>query len=365
MTDRQAPDLSLITDPDLRDRVKQARQRFRIDAVFAVEAETILAEQLARNTVKAGRAAELEAMPRSKRRRATTLDHFLKDGPKADDLQFIHSVLAICGLPYERLPVEKRDFRRVQGNMGIMVQAGSMLSPAGEWIDAPLPFGPKARLILMHLCSEAVRQKSPTIEIAETFTAFVREMGFSDSGGKKGPLTAFREQLNALAHCSIRISSTEPNGIRAKQFFPIEEMEVWLSSDARQKSLWPSTVTFSSVMYESLQRHALPVNARVVRAFQGSARQLDIYFWLGWRIHNINEPLNIGWDAIAQQFGSGYARQRAFRARFAQEIAHLKEVLPKLPLKLTEHGLVLHPADPDALALPAPRAVAKSKVARK
>lgn len=347
-----APDISLIRDPDLRKKLEYHRTRTGGVGMFAFEARELIAEQQARDAAASARAAELAAMPREKRRRAQVLHHFLDEAPDAEDIRHLHSVLAICGLPYERIPVEVREFRRVQGNMGIQVQAGSTLLPNGTWVDQPLPFGPKARLILMHLCSEAIRQKSPTIEIAETFTAFVREMGFSDSGGKKGPLTAFKEQLNALAKCSIRISSTEPNRMKSKQFFPIEDMEVWLSADDRQKSLWPSTVTFSSVMYDSLQRHALPVNARVVKAFQGSARKLDIYFWLGWRIYNINEPLAIGWDAIAEQFGTGFARQRDFRAKFNDEISHIKEVLPKLPLKLTENGLVLQPADPDVLALP-------------
>ncbi|NKL08485.1 hypothetical protein GFL39_26895 [Rhizobium leguminosarum bv. viciae] len=192
-----------------------------------------------------------------------------------------------------------------------------------------MPFGPKARLVLMHLCSEAVRHKSPTIEIADNLTTFVRDMGFTDSGGKKGSLTAFKEQLNALAHCSIRISSTEPNKVKANQFFPIEEMEMWLSTDSRQPSLWPSKVTFSGVMYESLQRHAMPYNQRVVRAFQGRARKLDIYFWLNWRMHNIKAQCVISWDAIAEQFGSGSSRQRDFKAQFKEEITHIKEVLPK------------------------------------
>lgn len=31
-----------------------------------------------------------------------------------------------------------------------------------------------------------------------------------------------------------------------------------------QRSLWPSTVTFSPAMYDSLKKHALPLNTRVV-----------------------------------------------------------------------------------------------------
>lgn len=351
----ERPDESRIRDKDLLKELKRHRGRSLSQGMFDLEVTLLLEEQAKRDLAAEQRATELATMPRDKRRRALTQDHFLNEEPQAADIRHLHSVLAICGMPYDRLPLDVREYSREQGNMAIDVTAGSLRGPNGAKVLQPLPFGPKARLILMHLCSEAIRQQSPTIEIADTFTAFVREMGFSDSGGKKGPLTAFREQLNALASCSIKISSWSGNKVRSRQFFPIEEMDVWLSANHDQPSLWPSTVTFSHTMFESLQKHALPVNARAVRAFQGSARKLDLYFWLGWRIHNINEPLHISWEAITEQFGSGFTRQRDFKAKFKEEVSHLKEVLPKLPLNLNEQGLVLSPADPAVLALPPAR----------
>jgi hypothetical protein len=108
-------------------------------------------------------------------------------------------------------------------------------------------------------------------------------------------------------------------------------------------------------MFESLQKHALPVNLRAVRTFQGSARKLDLYFWLGYRLHNLEKPLSIGWEALGQQFGEGFARERDFRRRLAEELKHIAEVFPKLPIKLTESGLILAPAGPEVLALPKPK----------
>ena len=119
-------------------------------------------------------------------------------------------------LPYDRQSLNVREYERKQGNMAIDVQAGFLRDAHGKKLLQPLPFGPKARLILMHLCSEAVRQKSATIEIADTFTGFVRGMGFSDSGGKKGPLTAFKQQLNALSACTIHISAWTGERARMK-----------------------------------------------------------------------------------------------------------------------------------------------------
>jgi Plasmid encoded RepA protein len=297
----------------------------------------------------------LKAMPPGRRRREQTADLLTIGNPTPGDLRHIHPILAICGLPYDRLPLEQREFERKHFNMALDVSAGSLRSPDGEKVLQPIPYGTKARLILTHLCSEAILQKSPTIEIAETLTGFVRDMGFPDSGGKKGPLTAFKEQLNALAACNMRLSFWGDGHVRTKSISPISEMDIWLPASPAQRTLWPSTVTFSTEMWESLRKHAMPINTHVVKAFAGSARKLDLYFWLSYRISNIDGPLTLSWKALQDQFGSNFSRERDFRARLVKEIDEIKETLRRLPVKISEQGMTITPGDPDVLALPAPK----------
>lgn len=302
----------------------------------------------------------LAAMQPAERRRTLAATAIADADPTLKDLRVLHSVLAVCGLPYERLPNAQRDFARKQGNMALDVTAGFLRDPHGNAALQPVPFGPKARLVLMHLCSEAITQKTATIEIAESFTGFVRDMGFSDSGGKRGPLHAFKEQLNALAACTMRI--TVWNGydsVRTRNITPIEEMNLWLSTDPNQRSLWSSTVTFSPAMYESLKRHALPLNAQVIRAFAASARKLDLYFWLGWRMYNLSQPLTLSWQSLYEQFGGANRSARDFKRHFKDDLKEVQQVLTRLPTKLTEHGLTLSPADPSVLALPVKRPSAR------
>jgi hypothetical protein len=303
---------------------------------------------------------ELAAMPRDKRRRATTRHEIAEKAPELPDLRHIHSVLAVCGLPYRRQPLEKREFERRQGQMKLIVEAGNLTSPdSGSKVQQPIPFGPKARLLMMHLCSEAVRQKSATIAIADNLTAFMRDMGFPATGGKKGTLHAFKEQLNALA--AARMTIAVWNGERAKQRYiqPFSEVDIWMPLNPEERMLWPTTLTFSLDFYESLKKHALPLNARAVRAFAGSARKLDLYFWLGWRLNNLESSKTISWTALAEQFGSDYDRMDNFRRDFSADLKAIQEVFPRLPTKLTEEGLVIAGAGPDVLALPEPRPARK------
>lgn len=65
--------------------------------------------------------------------------------------------------------------------------------------------------------------------------------------------------------------------------------------------------------------------------------------------------MTISWDALKEQFGAGFKRDRDFRANLARELNEIKETLHKLPVTVTESGLKLTPADPGALALPTAR----------
>lgn len=345
-------DLTRIRDADLLRRLETVRGK----AVFNLEAKLLIEEQEKRDKAAADKAIELAAMPREKRRRAVVRDVFETTPPTLADLRHMHSVLAVCGMPYERMPIDVREFKRTQGSMSLTIEAGSLDTPRGETERQPLPFGPKARLLMMHLCSEAVRQKSPTIEIADNLTAFIRDMGFSDSGGRKGPMTAFKEQINALAAARFRMSVWTGETARTRFIHPFDEIDLWIPRNPDERMLWPSTITFSEGFFKSLERHAVPFNVRAVRAFAGSARKLDLYFWLGWRMHNIDGPLHISWEAIRTQFGTGFKRERDFRAQFSEEVSHIREVFPKLPIKISEQGLTLEPADAELLALPSPKA---------
>jgi Plasmid encoded RepA protein len=139
-------------------------------------------------------------------------------GGERENLRHIHSVLALCGLPYTQQPVTKRDWESKNGKMSLKVFAGQLMSPeTGHWVDQPLPYGSRARLMLLHTCSEAILQKSPTIEIQDSLTGFIKAMGFAVTGGKNGTLTSFKQQVNALAAGSAPAGGVGAIMVRAQR----------------------------------------------------------------------------------------------------------------------------------------------------
>jgi hypothetical protein len=197
-----------IRDQDLRDELEAERAKggpfVRLIAGTLADRQRKRDEDRARETASA---AVAESLPREARRRARIRGVIENAAPTPRDIRHIHSVLAVCGLPYERLDVATRTFDRRQGQMSLRVEAGALMRPDGVWEEQPLPYGPKARLMLMHFCSEAVRTKSRTVEIGDSLSAFMRGLGFQVTGGKKGTLNLFKGQINALAACSLRVGT--------------------------------------------------------------------------------------------------------------------------------------------------------------
>jgi len=304
---------------------------------------------------KQGERDRLAGLPRDVRRRSMVRNDFDTLPPTNDDLRHIHSVLAICGLPYVRQPIDVRRFERRQGRMSLVVEAGELQSPTGEWQPQPLPYGSRARLLLLHLCSQAIRQNSPTIEIEDSLSAFIRSMGYEVTGGKNGSLSAFKSQVNALAACSMKIGVWNGERARTIRTAPFDSLDVWFPTNPNQRMLWPSTITFSQPFFDTLKQHALPTNIRAVRVLANSPRKLDLLFWLGYRLKHINQPLHIGWDALKEQFGSDIGRERRFRADLAADVHHITDVFPKLAITLTDDGLSLMPTNPSVLAIPSPK----------
>ena len=215
-----------------------------------------------------------------------------------------------------------------------------------------MPYGPKARLLMAHLSSEAVRNNSPTVEIADSLSAFMREMGIEPRGGARGTIQPFKDQINALVACRIEMSAWDGHRARQMEEKPFKSVEVWFPTNPDQRMLWPNTVTFSDAFFQDLTKHAMPVNVHVLRHLANSARKLDLYFWLNYRLNSISSRLTVPWSALLNQFGDGFTRERAFRAQLVDELNDIKELFPRLPLTMSETGITLEPAGPDVLGIP-------------
>jgi hypothetical protein len=45
------------------------------------------------------------------------------------------------------------------------LEAGAVNIGRNRWVEYPLPYGTKPRLVLYHLCYEAIRTQSPVVDV--------------------------------------------------------------------------------------------------------------------------------------------------------------------------------------------------------
>lgn len=286
----------------------------------------------------------LPALPRKSARSLTQrlleADPLLVD-PRADGpILYQHSVLCQTCLPY-RDPGDVRLWQRKNGVVRLEVQAGRAYN-GEEFVDVGLPYGPKPRLVLYHLNAEALRTQSPYIELEDSLTAFVKRTLGLDTGGRN--IRTVKDQLTRLSASDFRIGTrTADGGAVTLKGTVIEGFELWVTRDPRQRVLWPSTIQFSERYFQSLMKHAVPLNETAVARLSHSAMGLDIYTWLAQRLHRVEpgKAALVPWVSLHEQFGQGYALIRQFRAAFKHALRQVKVVYPEAKFDLAAGGLKL------------------------
>lgn len=265
-----------------------------------------------------------------------------------EDLSFQHSVLTQCSLPVGKPEDGVLVWERQQGRARLRVEAGSALNPkTGQYVQLPLPYGPKARLLLIHLNTEAVRRQSPIIPIEATMTAFFRRlMGGGTQDGRTSNL--LKAQLSALAAATFRMGIAESDRAFQMNTQVVHAFDMWLNRDESQRVLWPSTLRLSLDYFENLTKFAVPLDERAISTLAHSALALDIYGWLAQRLHRVSpgKPQFITWVALHEQFGQEYARIRKFREIFLNMLKQVHGSYPDAKFEVDGGGMTLFHSEP-------------------
>lgn len=268
------------------------------------------------------------------------------DEPEA--IVYQHTVLCQIGMPYRNPGDQTRVWDRKQGQVRLRIEAGSAMHPeTEEFFEVGLPFGPKPRLILAHLNAEALRTGSPTIEVEDTLTAFLRRLHL-DTGGRS--LSVVKQQLSRLAAARIMLGvKTGPRSAATYNLPPIvSAFDLWFDKHDRQRILWSSTVQLSEEYFRTLSEHAVPLDERAVANLSHSAMGLDIYAWLAQRLHRVpaNRAQFITWAAVKDQFGSHYAKMYKFRQVFKTTLKAVQTQYPAARLEMDHRGMTLFNSAP-------------------
>ena len=263
-----------------------------------------------------------------------------------DEVIYQHTVLAQTSLPYRNPGDEVRVWERGNGTARLKISAGDAMHPKlGELVPLGLPYGPKPRLILAHLNSEALRRQSPVVEVEASLTAFVKQLRL-DTGGRT--ISTIKGQLARLAASSVTLGLIHNGEAVTINSRVVSAFNLWFPKDDRQRVLWPSVVRLSTEYFESLAKHAVPLHERALSALSGSAMALDVYAWLAQRLHRIEwgKRVFVPWSALKAQFGWHHSRMNNFKAEFRNTLRGVHSQYRTANIELDGRGMTLRHSPP-------------------
>jgi hypothetical protein len=277
--------------------------------------------------------------------------------PTPEDLAFLHSGLCQTYLPHSRPRSNQQVWRRAAGRFTLMVQPGVMqergsgnraLPPANlaeqERLFVGVPFGAKARLILIYLQTEAVRTQKPVIHLGRTISAFMRTL---DLPVKAEKISMVREQALRLSRCTFTLQwDGEVNGTQVRTLRDIrmvEGLDMVAQADGR---LFPEAVTLHPTFFEDLRDHAAPLDRRALKSLSASSLGLDLYALFAYRLPRLSAPLHLSWSQLSDQLGAAESATKELARRIRDELPDVLAAYPDARVEATRRGLQLAPSPP-------------------
>lgn len=273
-----------------------------------------------------------------------------------DPLEIVYQHSLFCQIALPRSRPKERVFERSYRNGSVRMRAGACWN-GQQWLEQPLPAGPKPRLALMHLHDRAIKTHSPYVEIGHSCAEFLRRLGLNDQDGRTYRL--FKREMQALAACHMTLGFTEGEQNVTLDAKPITRFEAWVNANDDRSTFWPGHLQLSWEYFESLRQHAVPLDTRAVSALAHSALAMDAYSFFARRLYTLTQPVKVFWRQWQEQFGQEYTGPDAiknFKKEWLAAVRAALTVYPSAKVELVKGGLLLKPSLPPVH----PKAVAVS-----
>src|SRR5919205_3461176 len=168
-------------------------------------------------------------------------------GDEEGKIGISYSGFCLTGLPHKALPDdqvwEKRGHR-----VTLQVAPGQVPGKGGKTTYIGVPYGARARMILLYLQTQAIRTASREVELGRSMRDWLGRMGLA-WGGNTG--RTLREQAARIAACHLRFDwdGEKSSGFDKGGFVRSGLRFTDKAEDDRQGSLWDDWIVLDEVLY--------------------------------------------------------------------------------------------------------------------
>jgi hypothetical protein len=284
----------------------------------------------------------------AERRFLEAAERIRTERPTLDDLAYMARELVQVTLPH-RNPGDVPAWSRANGNLTMTIRPGwdaQTEKPIGY------PFGNLPRLLLFWLTAEAVRTRCRTIELGNSLSDFMFQLGLNPAGrGRRSDASRLREQMERLFRATISFDRTVTEDARTGTVWMDMQItsggEMWWSPrDPSQATLWGSWIELGEKFFRAIIAHPVPLDMRALKALKRSPLALDLYSWLtyeAYRAHKSGKGRFVAWSLLAQQMGDDYARTTDFQQKAVAILRKVRALYPTLKLGPLRGGIRIEP----------------------
>jgi hypothetical protein len=308
--------------------------------VHALIAQTGIAETRRRATTKADQACVDAAVA------------VLSDEASAQDLVYA-GPLAVA-LPHKSIDRTEQPWlwRQKVGSVSYAFQSGTYSD--GTLIG--VPFGSKARMILIYLQNAALRNQSAVVDVGASLYDFMHMMTARNIGGMTYKVII--EQARRIGACRLGITQeSQTRRIRRSGAFVNTFIQTKGGApDSRSvrpryqqqplESAFPNQVVLDKVFYDNVQADPISIRLSALRHLSNNSLSIDIYLWLSRLLPRLEEPLTFSWARLVTGFGARYRQPRHVKQSFLKALPLSLAVYPAAKVEVTPTAIVLHPSAP-------------------
>lgn len=268
---------------------------------------------------------------------------YLSDDDTETSMGFAFSGWAQVALPHRKL-ANDAPWMLETDRAVLMIQPGIRRGANGKPEAVGVPFGSRARMIMLYLQTQAIRTNSREVELGRSLREWLSKMGISIGGNS---VREVKDQAERISRCRLSLEVRHEGRVRLEnQLIVDRSMFLDMDDDGGQTRLSLEAACLSQAFFDQLRRHPVPIEENAIKLISNHSMALDIYLWLAFRLHALSAPRSITWAALKVQFGGGINLAKHFKPRFSENLALAMAVYPEAKVEVSDAGLTLYPSRP-------------------
>ena len=264
--------------------------------------------------------------------------HYL--GDEDGGIGFLYSGWAQAALPHKRLP-DEQPWQVRTDRVNLVVEPGRKSLPSGglQWVG--VPYGSRARLIMLYLQTEALRTQSREIELGKSLRAWLKKMGISP-GGKS--ISDVREQAERITRCRLTFEVQQAGKSALVQqlivdkalFTDEDEVFAGNGSWSGPSCQRPSTSSFDAILCRSKKP---PFDTLTDTRWPWTSTA-------GQHTASTHCPTSVSWRALHAQFTAASADWTTSAKLSKNSYITRRRCIPEPGLRCAQPGCCSPPSDP-------------------